>query len=230
MTMMDEDNMAEFNLVFGNRNYSSWSLRGWLVCKIAGIEFDETLIRLYAPETKAEIARYSSSGLLPALIHKGLTIWDSLSIAEYLHELYPTAGLWPEPQAARAVARSVSAEMHSGFPDLRREMPMNIRGSFPGHGRTPEVMTQVQRIVAIWLDCRKRFAGSAARDDGFLFGPFTVADAMFAPIVTRFRTYALSLDDEAKTYCDNVMKHPAMAEWVDAAKHEPWLVEQYEFR
>lgn len=222
--------MSEFTLVIGNKNYSSWSLRGWLICKAAGIEFEEILLRLYEPESKAQIARHSPSGLLPVLIHGGLSIWDSLSIGEYLHELKPEAGLWPEAAAARAVARSVALEMHAGFPDLRREMPMNIRASFPGHGHTPEVMTQVQRIVGIWLDCRKRFAGSASRDDGFLFGAYTIADAMFTPVATRFRTYGVKLDAQAQRYCDALLSHPAMLEWCDEAQHEPWLIAEYEFR
>ncbi|MCW5744878.1 MAG: glutathione S-transferase family protein [Alphaproteobacteria bacterium] len=222
--------MSEFTLVIGNKNYSSWSLRGWLICKAAGIEFDEVLVRLYEPDTKAQIARYSPSGLLPVLVHGGLSIWDSLAIGEYLNELRPQAGLWPEAAAARAVARSVAQEMHAGFLDLRREMPMNIRASFPGHGHTPEVLGQAQRIAGMWLDCRKRFAGSAARDDGFLFGTFTVADAMFAPVATRFQTYGVKLDAQAQRYCEALLEHAAMKEWSDAARHEPWLVAEYEFR
>ena len=222
--------MSEFTLVIGNKNYSSWSLRGWLICKAAGIEFDEVLVRLYEPDSKAQVARHSPSGLMPVLTHGGLSIWDSLSIGEYLYELKPEAALWPEAAAARAVARSAAAEMHSGFADLRREMPMNIRASFPGHGQTPEVMAQVQRIVGLWLDCRKRFAGSAPRDDGFLFGTFTIADAMYAPVVTRLRTYGVKLDTQAQRYCDAVMEHAAMKEWCDEARHEPWLIAEYEFR
>jgi glutathione S-transferase len=222
--------MSEFTLVIGNKNYSSWSLRGWLICKAAGIDFDETLLRLYEPESKAQIARHSPSGFLPVLTHGGLSIWDSLSIGEYLNEVKPEAGLWPEAAAARAVARSVSLEMHAGFPDLRREMPMNIRASFPGHGHTPEVLAQVQRIVGIWLDCRKRFAGSAQRDDGFLFGAYTIADAMFTPVAARFRTYGVKLDANAQRYCDALLNHPAMLAWCDDAAHEPWLIAEYEFR
>jgi glutathione S-transferase len=200
------------------------------MCKAAGIEFDETLVRLYEPDTKAQVARHSPSGLLPILVHGGLSVWDSLAIGEYLHELRPQAGLWPEAAAARAVARSVAAEMHAGFADIRREMPMNIRASFPGHGHTAEALAQAQRLAGLWLDCRKRFAGSAARDDGFLFGTFTIADAMFAPIATRFRTYGVKLDTQAQRYCDALIGYPAMQEWCDAAQHEPWLIAEYEFR
>jgi glutathione S-transferase len=222
--------MSEFTLVIGNKNYSSWSLRGWLICKAAGIAFEEVLVRLYEPDSKAQVARHSPSGLLPVLVHGGLSIWDSMSIGEYLHELKPEAGLWPAAAAARAIARSVAAEMHAGFADLRREMPMNIRASFPGHGHTPEVLAQVQRVAGMWLDCRKRFAGSSPRDDGFLFGAFSIADAMFAPLATRFRTYGVKLDSQAQRYCEALLNHEAMKEWCDAARHEPWLVAEYEFR
>ncbi len=221
--------MAEFTLAIGNRNYSSWSLRGWLIAKAAGIAFDEEFVRLKLPDTAAAIARHSPAGLLPVLAHNGLAVWDTLAIAEYLNELRPDAGLWPTAAAARAVARAVSAEMHAGFPDVRREMPMNIRGSFPGRGQTPDTRVQIQRMTGLWMDCRKRFAGSAARDDGFLFGTFTVADAMYAPMVTRLRTYGVVLDPAAKAYCDAVFAWPAMAQWCDAAAHEPWLIAEYEF-
>ncbi len=220
--------MAEFTLVIGNRNYSSWSLRGWLAAKLAGIEFDEVVIPLDEANTKSEIARYSPSGWVPVLVHRGLTVWDSLAIGEYLAELRPDMKLWPEAPAARAVARAVSAEMHSGFAALREALPMNIRASYPGRTIAPEVQADIQRIVAIWLDCRKRFAGSAARDDGFLFGPVSLADAMFAPVVTRFVTYSVLLDEAAKRYCDAVMALPAMRAWVDAARHETWMIPKLE--
>ena len=221
--------MAEFTLAIGNRNYSSWSLRGWLIVRASGVVFEEEMVRLKMPDTAAAIARHSPAGLLPVLAHNGLAVWDTLAIAEYLHELRPDAGLWPKAAAARAVARAVSAEMHAGFPDVRREMPMNVRGSFSGRGQTSEIRIQIQRMVGLWMDCRKRFAGSATRDDGFLFGTFTVADAMYAPMVTRLRTYGVALDPAAKAYCDAVFAWPAMVQWCDAAAHEPWLIEEYEF-
>ena len=149
--------MAEFTLVIGNKNYSSWSLRGWLMARAAGIEFDEVVIPLDRPETQAAIRKHSPSGRVPVLLHRGLAIWESLAIAEYLNDLKPEAALWPTAAAARAHARSISAEMHAGFMDLRENMPMNIRASFPGKGMTPGVRADVERIGWIWRDTRKRF-------------------------------------------------------------------------
>jgi glutathione S-transferase len=219
---------AEFTLVIGNKNYSSWSLRGWLIAKAAGIEFEEIVIPLDLPETQASIRKHSPSGRVPVLLHRGLAVWESLAIAEYLNDLKPEAGLWPAAEAARAHARSISAEMHAGFAELRNNMPMNIRASYPGKGMTPGVRADITRITGLWRDCRKRFAGAAAKDDGFLFGGFSAADAMYAPVVTRFRTYDVKLDSDAEAYCKAVMAHPAMKEWVDAAKIEPWLIAEAE--
>lgn len=222
--------MPEITLAIGNRNYSSWSLRGWLAVKLAGLEFEEIVIPLDRPETQPAIRRVSPSGWLPVLTHGGLAIWDSLAIAEYVADLAPDAKMWPDALAARAVARAVSAEMHSGFPNLRREMPMNIRASYPGRGMTTDVRAEIERIVGLWRDCRKRFAGAAAKDDGFLFGAPSVADCMYAPVVTRFLTYGVTLDADAKAYVDTMMKWAPMAAWCEAARHEPWLIEKYEFR
>jgi glutathione S-transferase len=220
--------MADFTLVIGNKNYSSWSLRGWLTAKLAGIAFDEIVVPLDLPETQANIRKHSPSGRVPVLLHRGLAVWESSAIAEYLHELQPAAGLWPAAPAARAHARAVAAEMHAGFAELRANMPMNIRASYPGKGMTPAVRVDIERITSLWRDCRKRFAGAVAQDDGFLFGPVTAADAMYAPVVTRFRTYGVKLDSDAEAYCRAVLGHPAMKEWTDAANHEPWLIAQYE--
>lgn len=220
--------MAEFTVVIGNKNYSSWSLRGWLMAKIAGIEFEEVVIPLDLPETQAAIRKHSPSGRVPVLLHRGLAVWESLAIAEYLNDLKPEAGLWPPAAAARAHARSISTEMHAGFLELRNNMPMNIRASYPGKGMTPAVRADIERITAIWRDCRKRFSGAFQKDDGFLFGAFGAADAMFAPVVTRFRTYGVKLDTDSDAYCNAVLAHPAMKEWIDAAKHEPWLIQAYE--
>jgi glutathione S-transferase len=216
--------MADFTLVIGNKNYSSWSLRGWLMARIAGIAFDEVLIPLDLPETQAAIRKHSPSGKVPVLLHRGLTIWESLAIAEYLNDLKPESGLWPAAEAARAHARSISAEMHAGFAELRAQMPMNIRGAAPGKGMSPAVRTDIERITGLWRDCRKRFAGAAPKDEGFLFGTIGAADAMYAPVVTRLRTYDVKLDSDAAAYCDAVMAYPPMKEWVEAAKHEPWLI------
>ena len=220
--------MAEFTVVIGNKNYSSWSLRGWLMAKVAGIEFEEIVIPLDLPETQAAIRKHSPSGRVPVLLHRGLAVWESLAIAEYLNDLKPEVGLWPASAAARAHARSISTEMHAGFMDLRNNMPMNIRASYPGKGMTSAVRSDIERITSIWRDCRKRFSGAFQKDDGFLFGAVSAADAMFAPVVTRFRTYGVKLDTDSDAYCNAVLAQPAMKEWIDAANHEPWLIQAYE--
>jgi glutathione S-transferase len=220
--------MAEFTVVIGNKNYSSWSLRGWLMARIAGIEFEEIVIPLDLPETQAAIRKHSPSGRVPVLLHRGLAVWESLAIGEYLNDLKPEVGLWPASAAARAHARSISTEMHAGFMELRNNMPMNIRASYPGKGMTPGVRADIERVTSIWRDCRKRFSGAFQKDDGFLFGAFGAADAMFAPVVTRFRTYGVKLDTDSDAYCNAVLAQPAMKEWIDAANHEPWLIQAYE--
>jgi glutathione S-transferase len=220
--------MAEFTLVIGNKNYSSWSLRGWLMARIAGIEFEEIVIPLDLPDTQTAIRKHSPSGRVPVLLHRGLAVWESLAIAEYLNDLKPEAVLWPPSAAARAHARSISAEMHAGFVELRNNMPMNIRATYAGKGMTPGVRADIERITGLWRDCRKRFAGAFQKDDGFLFGTFGAADAMYAPVATRFRTYGVKLDKDGEAYCNAILAHPAMLEWADAAKHEPWLISEYE--
>jgi glutathione S-transferase len=220
--------MAEFTVVIGNKNYSSWSLRGWLMARIAGIDFEEVVIPLDLPETQAAIRKHSPSGRVPVLLHRGLAVWESLAIAEYLNDLKPEAILWPSSAAARAHARAISAEMHAGFAELRNNMPMNIRASYPGKGMTPGVRADIERITGLWRDCRKRFAGAFQKDEGFLFGTFGAADAMYAPVVTRLRTYGVKVDSDSDAYCSAVLAHPAMKDWIDAAKHEPWLISAYE--
>ena len=220
--------MADFTLVIGNKNYSSWSLRGWLMARTAGIEFEEVVVPLDLPETQPTIRKHSPSGRLPVLLHRGLAIWESLAIGEYLNDLKPEAGLWPAAVAARAHARSISCEILAGFAELRTNMPMNIRASYPGKGLTPAVRADIERITGLWRDCRKRFAGAFQKDDGFLFGTFGAADAMYAPVVTRLRTYGVKVDSDGDAYCNAVLAHPAVKEWIDAAKHEPWLISAYE--
>lgn len=217
--------MPDIKIYLGNKNYSSWSLRPWLALKQTGVDFDEELIPLSEATTRSTILRYSPSGRVPALIHNGLTVWDSLAICEYLAESFPAAQLWPADAAARAVARAVSAEMHSGFAALRNHLPMNMRSSFPNRGVTPEVQADINRITAIWRDCRKRFGEGGP----FLFGGFTNADAMYAPVVSRFRTYRVELEDEAQAYADAVWALPALQEWLTAAKNEPMIIESAEF-
>ena len=218
--------MADFTIYLGNKNYSSWSLRPWLVLKQTGVPFDEVVIPLYEVSSKATIMKYSPSGTVPALRHGELVVWDSLAICEYLAESFSTFQLWPRDPDARAVARSVCAELHSGFQALRAHLPMNIRSSFPNRGVTPEVQAEINRITAVWRDCRKRF-GEGKGD--FLFGHFTIADATYAPVVTRFRTYKIDLDRDAQAYCDKIVAFPAMQEWISAARNEPMIIDAYEF-
>ena len=220
--------MADFKIYLGNKNYSSWSLRGWLMLKGSGAEFDEEVIPLGERGTRETILRYSPSGKVPVLHHGERKIWDSLAIGEYLSELFPAAKLWPEEQGARAVARSVSAEMHSGFAELRRNMPMNIRRTAPGKGMTSDVQQDINRITAIWRDCRDRFGAQSGDDAGFLFGRFTIADAMYAPIVSRFTTYGVDADENSKAYMEAVWKLESMAEWRREASDEPYIIEDEE--
>lgn len=220
--------MADFTLYIGNKNYSSWSLRGWLVTKASGADFDEVVIPLRERTSEQEILKVSPSGLVPVLHHGDSRIWDSLAIGMYLNEVFPDAGLWPADVHARRMARAISCEMHSGFAALRSNMPMNIRGSFPGHGMTPDVQKDVNRITAIWRDARDRAREKADKDDGFLFGTFCIADAMFAPVVSRFRTYGVDVNDSIAEYMDTVWSSELMKEWVKAAKDEPWIIEEME--
>ena len=193
-------------LVIGNKNYSSWSLRPWIAMKVLGIPFDEVRIPLYKPGSKEKILGYSPAGKVPILKDGDTVIWDSLAILEYLAEKYPA--LWPKEPAQRAKARAVSAEMHSGFAKLREHMSMNIRKRYPGKGRTPEVLADIARIDAIWSEAK----------EPFLFGTFTAADAMYAPVVLRFRTYGV--DVRKKSYLDAMLALPAMQEWIEAAERE----------
>jgi glutathione S-transferase len=218
--------MPDLTIYLGNKNYSSWSMRPWLVLKRTTVAFNEVVIPLYQPTSKATLLKYSPSGRVPALHHGSLTVWDSLAICEYLAEAFPAFDLWPKDPVARAVARAVSAEMHAGFQALRQHLPMNVRSSFPDRGVIPEVQADINRVMSIWRDCRTRFG--QGRGD-FLFGAFTIADAMYAPVVTRFRTYKVELEREAEAYCEAIMGLPAMQEWIAAARNEPMVVEQFEF-
>jgi glutathione S-transferase len=216
--------MSEFTLIIGNRNYSSWSLRAWLVLDKTGAAFEEIVIPQGQPETREQVLKYSPSGLVPVLRHGGLSIWETLAIAEYLAELFPDAGLWPKDPQARAMARAISAEMHAGFTDLRRDLPMNIRASYPGAGVSAAVQKDINRIEAIWRDSRKRFGSGG----DMLFGGFTIADAMFAPVASRFTTYGVKLGETAQAYVKALAAYPAMAEWAAAASNEPWIIPAYE--
>jgi glutathione S-transferase len=202
-------------LVIGSKRWSSWSLRPWLALKQAGVPFEEQLIGLRQPDSKTKILARSPSGKVPLLIDGELKIWDSLAILEYLAERFPNAEFWPSDTAARAQARSIAAEMHSGFAALRRELPMDVTAT-RSRQLSPEVADEIARIQAIWRDSRSRF-GAAGR---FLFGPFGNADAMYAPVATRFRTYGIALDAVCRDYVDAVLALPAMVEWYRDAASE----------
>jgi glutathione S-transferase len=201
-------------LVIGNKNYSSWSMRPWLLMTQAGIPFEEIPIWLGEPDTAANIARYSPSGTVPVLIDGDLSVWDSLAIGEYLAERFPDKQLWPADPAQRARARAVSAEMHSSFGALRTNMPMNIRKRYPGKGMTPEVAADVARLQALWADCLNRSGGP------FLFGAFSIADAMYAPVVFRLQTYAVALDGLAADYVRHMLATPALTTLAQLAAAE----------
>jgi glutathione S-transferase len=203
-------------LIIGNKNYSSWSMRPWVAMTAFNIPFTEVRILLDRPDTSARIAEYSAAGRVPVLIAGEMTIWDSLAICEYLAEQFPEKHLWPQDVAARAMARSVCAEMHSGFADLRSAMSMSIRDSLPGRGRTPGAQGDIGRISEIWEECLSRFGHHQ-----YLFGDFSIADAFFAPVVMRFKTYHVALAPALQAYCERIQAHPAVARWVADALAEP---------
>ena len=213
--------MTDHTLVLGNKAYSSWSLRPWLALKRTGVPFEEVVIPLRQPDTRAAILAHSPAGKVPVLRHGERTIWDSLAIIEYLADAHPAARLWPQDPHARAVARAISAEMHAGFLPLRKALPMDLKARHPGLAFDAEVEADIARIQAIWRDARARFGA----DGPFLFGAFTAADAMYAPVVTRFDTYAVALDPVCRAYADAVLTLPEMREWTAAAQAEPWVID-----
>ena len=215
----------EFALVIGDKNWSSWSLRPWLLMRQASVPFDEIRIRLRRADTKAAILAVSPTGLVPALKWRGETIVDSLAICETIADLFPARKLWPADALMRAVARAAAAEMHAGFGALRRDMPMAILDRHPGQGHTDEALADAGRVVRLWCDLRSRFGRQIPGDQGFLFGHFTVADAMYAPVVTRLQTYEVDLaalgdDGQARAYMDAVLTLPAMRDWISGAETE----------
>jgi glutathione S-transferase len=210
--------MAALTLVIGNKNYSSWSLRAWLLAKHLGVEFDEIVIALDSPDTREQIEQHSPSGRLPLLRDGELRVWESLAICEYLAEL--TGRGWPQARAARAVARAVCAEMHSGFSNLRSLWPMNARARNRRTVVTAALEADVERIDEIWNDCRGRFGSSGP----WLFGEYSVADAMYAPVVLRFNTYGARISQTARWYMASVLEDGALQEWLQAAKLEPWTI------
>ncbi len=211
-------------LVVGNKNYSSWSLRAYLALAHTGAPFEEVVVPLDQPGTAEAIRHWSPSGRVPALRDGETLVWDSLAVCEYLAERFPEAKLWPADAATRALARSIVAEMHSGFAALRENMTMNIRRSLPGVGRTPEVERDIARITALWRGVREKHGASGA----FLFDHFTIADAFYAPVVTRFTTYAVEVDAVSAAYMQAVWALPAMQKWAEAARAEPFSIGKYE--
>jgi len=213
-------------LILGNKNYSSWSLRPWIAMKMAGLDFDEKVIQLYEPGSREQVLRYSPAAKVPVLIDGEDRIWESLAILEHLADRFPDARLWPAESAARSHARVVSAEMHAGFRALRRNCPMNLWLPPKPRPQGDEVMRDVRRIEAIWADCRARFGQGSGGP--FLFGAFTAADAMYAPVVARFYGFDIPLSQSTQSYMDAVMALPAWHEWRDAALKEPWVMQQNE--
>jgi glutathione S-transferase len=211
-------------LVIGNKNYSSWSLRPWLLMQHAGIEFEEVQVRLFAGDYAAEIARYSPAGKVPVLIDGDITVWDSLAIIEYVAEKFPEKRLWPLEQAQRAHARSISAEMHSSFAGLRNECGMNLHRPIRAIELSADGRADVDRIQEIWTECRERYGKSGP----FLFGAFGAADAMFAPVVHRFRTYAIAVTPIVQRYMETMMALPAFQEWTNAGLAETLVIEKFE--
>jgi glutathione S-transferase len=212
--------MEPLTLVIGNQNYSSWSMRPWVLMRQLGIPFDEVKLRFNSAEWDANIARWSPSGLVPVLWRGEHSVWDTLAIMETLAEWFPGHGVWPADPAARAYARSACAEMHAGFRDLRSSMPMNIRSAHPGKGMTPAARANIDRIEELWAGARERF-GSAGP---FLCGAFSAVDAMYAPVVMRFATYAVPLAAESARYCEAMRAAPGVRAWVQAALQEKEFV------
>jgi len=208
--------MDKPKLMIASKNYGSWSLRGWLLCKMAGLDFEEQVAAADDPSTRAELLLLSPSFLVPSLTNGSVKVWDTLAIAEYLNELFPDAGLLPQDTAARARCRAVSGEMHSGFLNLRSALPMNIKGHYPAFEVWAGAQADIDRIVAIWRDCL------AASKGPYLFGATPcLADAMYAPVCTRFLTYSVKLDPMCAAYCQVIMAMPHMGEWIEAARNEP---------
>ena len=214
--------MAKAVLTISSKNYSSWSLRGWLLTKFSGLPFAEALVPPEDPDARAEILLLSPSILVPRLTHDGISVWDTMAIAEYLNEAMPEARLMPADPAARAHCRAICGEMHSGFMSLRSALPMNLKGHFPGFKLWSRAQADIDRITTIWRDCLASYGGP------YLFGQLCAADAMYAPVVTRFRTYDVKLDRVCTNYCDTIMALPDMQEWIAAAQKEPEDIDELE--
>jgi glutathione S-transferase len=214
--------MSKATLTISSKNYSSWSLRGWLMTKFSGLEFDEIVTAADDASAKAEILLLSSSILVPCLRHEGATVWDTLAIGEYLNEIRPEANLLPADRVQRAHCRSICGEIHSGFTTLRASLPVNLKGHFPNFKIWSRAQADIDRITSIWRDCLSASGGP------FLFGERSIADAMYAPVVTRFMTYDVKLEPQLAAYAATIMLMPEMQEWIAAAKMEPEDIEELE--
>jgi glutathione S-transferase len=212
--------MTKATLTISSKNYSSWSLRGWLLAKFAKLEFEEVTVPPEDADARKELLLLSPSILVPCLKHDGIKIWDTLAIAEYLNEVKRKSGLLPADRAARARCRAICGEMHSGFASLRSALPMNLKAFFPNHKIWARAEADIDRITTIWRECLETYGGP------FLFGERCMADAMYAPVVTRFLTYDVKLDRQCAAYCQRIMALPEMVEWVEAAKREPEEIEE----
>jgi glutathione S-transferase len=207
--------MSKATLSISSKNYSSWSLRGWLLAKFAKLDFKEKAVPPDDADARKEILLLSPSILVPCLVHDGIKVWDTLAIAEYLNEIKPKSGLLPADRAARAHCRAICGEMHSGFTSLRSALPMNLKRKFPGHKIWLRAQADIERVETIWRECLKSYGGP------YLFGKRSMADAMYAPVVTRFLTYDVKLDRQCNVYGAEIMAMPEMVEWINAAKLEP---------
>ena len=215
--------MAVATLSLSSKNYSSWSMRGWLMAKLAGIDFEEVIVEPGDADARAEILLLSPSILVPCLVYEGVRVWDTLAIGEFLHEIAPKKRLLPTDRVARAHARAICGEMHSGFVSLRQALPMNIKAHFPGFKIWSKAQADIERIKTIWTECLKRYGGP------FLFGAEVgLADAMYAPVISRFRTYDVKLSQPLQDYADRIWSLPAVAEWREAALAEKEEIEELE--
>ena len=215
--------MPKTTLTISSKNYSSWSLRGWLLARFAGLDFEEVLLPPDEPGVRAEMLLLAPSMLVPCLRHQGVKVWDTLAIGEYLHEIKPKAGLLPADRAARAHCRAVCGEMHSGFVSLRSALPMNLKGHFPNYKVWSRAQSDIERVLEIWRECLAAYGGP------YLFGERSMADAMYAPVVTRLQTYDVRVGDMAcAVYCQRILALPELKEWIDAAKLEPEDIDELE--
>lgn len=212
--------MTTLTLVIGNKAYSSWSLRPWLALRQAGARFEEVVIPLRRSDTRVAILGWSKAGKVPVLRHGAVTVWESLAICEYVAELFPEAGLWPDDPGARAVARAAATEMHGGFPEIRKAFPMDLKRAATPRPVPEGAIPELERLTALWRDLRGR-----ATEGPYLFGRFSIADAMYAPVCTRLDTYGVVVDSVSQAYVEAVLALPAMAEWRAAAVAEPWTLD-----